>query len=668
MPKFSSVIAASMALGAGSAFAADFTISASSSTPQTLGSAAGQSGLITQTGVLAVSGSTAAVLLTGNDANLTNLGTLQQTGTGRAILDSTGVKGLTVTNGSTSNSSALMQTANGDVIQMNGPASSVTLNNYGSMISLNPSGGGSQAVDFNAIQTGANVVNNFAGALLKASEADAVRMGVNGVVNNSGTILSVTHTGSSSDGVDAQSNTGVQITNSAGGLIEGGRHGITGGAANSSVLFATTVTNNVGATIQGDNGSGINLDGFNANETATIVNHGTITGNGVNGDGDGIDVDGVVNITNTGMIRSLNAASGNSEGITAGGGTIVNSGTIEGDVLAGNTVSTGRGITLAGVDTNGPKQAIYANSIITNLSGGLIKGQTDSAVFVGGPASGFTVTINNNGGATMLGGGMTTAAIQTGADNDTITNAGRIDGSSSGRAIDMGSGNNTLNIVGGAASISGAINGGIGGTNVMTMDIGTGNSFTYSGNISNFATVETRSGNVTLSGQNTYTGRTVVTGGTLTLDGANRISSSSTLQLNGGVLKLEDAGGANGQTFAGLLLSEDSTIDLGQSSLTFDSLESVISGKTLTVLDWSAASSPDYALRFVGDESTDAAFLALLNGTTIDGLAATYRFDGTYTDVSAVPLPAGLPLLVSGLGLFAMGNRYRKAKMSIQPH
>ena len=124
-----------------------------------------------------------------------------------------------------------MQTADGDVIQMNKSPASVTLNNYGSMISLNASAGGSQVVDFNAILSGANMVNNFAGAVMQASEADAVRPGVNGVVNNAGTIKSTTTTGSSSDGVDAQSNSGVQITNDTGGLIEGARHGITGGQA-----------------------------------------------------------------------------------------------------------------------------------------------------------------------------------------------------------------------------------------------------------------------------------------------------------------------------------------------------------------------------------------------------------------------------------------------------
>ncbi len=306
---------------------------------------------------------------------------------------------------------------------------------------------------------------------------------------------------------------GVQITNDTTGLIEGGRHGITGGAATNAVTFTTSVTNNPRRRHPGDNGSGINLDGFNARQTATIVNHGSIFGNGITGDGDGVDVDGVVNITNTGVIRSINAVGATSEGITVGGGTITNSGTIEGDIAAGNTTAVGRGITLAGVNTSGTSEPIYAASVVTNQGGGLIKGQSDSAIAVEGAASGFTVTINNNAGGTLQGGGATTAAIVTGADNDTINNSGLIDGSSSGKAIDMGAGNNVLHISGGTAAILGNISGGTGGTNTATISPGAGGSFSYAGAISNFASVEVQSGSVTLSGESTYTGKTIVSGG-----------------------------------------------------------------------------------------------------------------------------------------------------------
>jgi hypothetical protein len=472
----SGAIAAFALFAESGASAASFNITGPSTTAQTLGSGAGQIGTITDTGSLTVSGTTNAVTITGNNATLTNLGTLEQTGAGRAIRDNTGVTGLTINNGSSTNSSALIQSADGDVIQMNKSPASATLNNYGMMTSLNASVGGSQVVDFNAILSGANTVNNFATGVMRASEADAVRPGVNGVVYNGGKIISTTTTGSSSDGVDAQNNSG--------GLIEGGRHGITGGAGDATVSFTMSVTNNAGATIQGDNGSGINIDGFNANEVVTLVNHGTITGNGhdlgdgADHDGDGVDVDGLVHITNTGTIRSINAFSQPadglvfSEGVTVGGGTIVNSGTIQGSVAAGNTNAVRRGITLSGNDRlGGGYDPIYGDAIVTNQAGGLIQGDSDSGIpVVGANASGHKVTIDNQAGATIKGRGTTVAAIDASNsfDSVTITNAGKIDGSSSGKALVLSqNSNNTVTTSGAAASVLGDMDGGKGGTNKL---------------------------------------------------------------------------------------------------------------------------------------------------------------------------------------------------------
>ena len=171
-----------------------------------------------------------------------------------------------------------------------------------------------------------------------------------------------------------------------------------------------TVINYSNGTIQGDNGSGINIDGINGvgtlnkNELVTVYNAGKITGDGKSGDGDGVDIDGLVNITNTGTIQSKDAFGDTSEGITVGGGTITNSGTIEGSVTSASTGtgSVGRGITIAGVDKDAndnaiPLQPMYGATVITNNSGGLIKGDTDSGIAVlGGGERKFTTTITNS--------------------------------------------------------------------------------------------------------------------------------------------------------------------------------------------------------------------------------------------------------------------------------
>jgi len=666
-PLAAAMFAAALVCSPGIASATPFTITVTSTTAQTLGAAGGETGTVAQGASLSLGGSTVAVNITGNNATLDNQGTIAQTGSGRAIRANTGVTGLVINNGSSTNANATIRTADADVIQMNVAASSVTLNNYGSMISQNASGGGAQAVDFSSV-TGANVVNNHAGGLLLASEADAVRPGANGVVNNAGTIRSTSATGSSSDGVDGQGNSGIRITNS--GLIDAARHGITAEQASSTSAFTLNVTNEAGGIIRGNAGSGLNIDGVNALQLVTVVNHGTIIGNGVTGDGDGIDVDALVDITNTGIIRSTNAvnppASGlaYSEGITAGGGRIVNSGTIEGLVAAGNMNAVGRGITLAGNDiASGPlagtREGLYGNAAIVNQAGGLIRGQSDSAIVAEGAASGFTVNIDNRAGAVIRGGGATTAAIRTGADNTVITNAGIIDGASSGRAIQMGGASNTLRISGGAAQVIGNIDGGSGSGNTMVVDAGAGNGFSYSGTIANFASVEFKSGHVTLSGQNAYTGTTVLSGGTLSLAGDGGIAAGSALLLAGGRLDLSGAAGE--QTFASLSLEDSSAIDFGDSTLTFNGIGNIVAGKTLALTD--VLGTSDFVLRFVGDLVNDAGFQQLMRMTTIGDIAVSFSFDGAYTNVLAtaeVPEPASAALFFGGLGIMAALARRRR--------
>lgn len=659
-------IAGSLLASAQFVEAAAFTLTAASTSARTL--ATGESGTITDTGALTVSGSTVAITVTGNNVTINNSGSVKQTGTGRAIRDNTGVQNLTITNGSSTNANATITTADADVIQVNKANTSVSVYNYGSMISYNASSGGAQVIDFNAITSGTNRVYNYTNALMMAYEADAVRTGVNGEVYNYGTIKSITSAGSS-DGVDMQSNSGGKIYNYSTGTIEGGRHGITGGQNSASDSFVATIYN--AGTIKANNGSGLNFDGYNANQVTTINNSGSIIGTGVTGDGDGVDVDGIVYLTNSGTIRSTNAFSSAglaySEGVSVGGGTIDNSGTIEGLVASGNSNAVGRGITLAGNDITsginaGKREGLYADAIIYNRSGGLIRGDSDSAIYVSGMASGHTVTIHNESGATLRGGGTTHAAVYTGDDNDTIYNAGSIDGSSSNKAIDMGAGNNTLYITGGSASVSGSINGGSGGSNQLIMQIGSGNSFSYSGNISNFSRVEVQSGTVRLAGNNSYTGDTVLSGGVLTLVGNDVISADSALVLSGGTLQLEGTAGSNSQTFASLSLLSSSTIDLGGSMITFSSLGTIDSSSTLTILN---AVSNSYGFRLLGDYTGNASFLALLSATTIDGLAVSYAFNGTYTQISVSAVPEAQSWMMVFLGLLLITHiRLRRTNQS----
>lgn len=634
-----------------SAHAATFDITAgqTSNTAQTL--AAGQTGTIDATGTLSIGGSTAvAVTVTGN-STITNNGSLIDTTTGRAIRDNTGNLTLTVTNGV----GALMQTADNDVIQMNKASSNVVFYNYGRLYSANASLGGAQAIDFNAITTGSNSLYNYATGDIEAYEADAVRPGVNGFVYNDGLIKSTNAAGSTdgSDGIDAQTNSGITIVNAttgsasvAGtGTIEGARHGITGGNKDvtTSGAYTLSVTNNLGGTIQGDNGSGINIDGFNANEVVTVVNHGTITGNGVNGDGDGVDVDGLVNITNTGTIKSLHAYNDTSEGVTVGGGTIVNSGIIEGDNSATNgdgtvNTGTGRGITLAGIDKDPttdasiPVQGIYGNTTVTNS--GLIRGQSDSAIAVTGGANAFTVTITNLAGGTLEGGG-TAAAVYTGGNNATVINYGTITADSSNLAVDLGSGNSSLQILGGSAVINGNINGGT-GSSTLTIAPGAGNSFSYAGSIANFASVMIGAGTTTLNGASTYSGNTTVSGGTLVLGNSSAIGTGTlvaaapTLVYRNGInlanaISLQgattlDVDGSDAATQSGVIGGSFGINKTGSGTLTLTGANSysggtTISGGTLLGSTASLQGNINNNSALVFDQASDGIYNGVLSGT-----------------------------------------------------
>lgn len=363
--------------------------------------------------------------LNGGGIGIDNAGTLAG-GTGRGInvQDYAGLANFSLLNAAGANF-----TATGDVIRLTAANAGTVFNgtflidNAGTIRSTGTGSNNGQALDLNdlvATEAGHIQITNRAGGVLEAADADAVRTGSFARVDNSGMIQSRNASAASSgnDGIDLQANVSVAIYNYAGAQVIGARHGITG--ENAFFLF------NAGA-ITGQQGGGLNLD-TPGTSLVTVVNDtgGVITGTATAmTDGDGIDVDGLVDITNRGTIRALGIyGDGLNEALAIGGGRVENSGTI---------ASSQRAIT---VDDSNLGAAFGA---LTLVNSGTITGGNGEAIAIAGD---FADTIANSG--TIAG----SVSLGSGDDTVTLTGDGRVD------FVDGGAGRDTVTVSGAFAGFS----------------------------------------------------------------------------------------------------------------------------------------------------------------------------------------------------------------------
>ena len=453
----------------------------------------------TATGVIQSNGDDA--IHTGDDAtiNITNAGSIigdMVTGNGARGIDIDGDGGGT-RNISLVNQAGGLIESDDDAIRLNFDVTggTVTLTNSGTILSLE-----GQAIDFNAIDNAAsgatiNIVNTATG-VIEADDADGVRPGGNGTVTNYGKIIAKAASGGNSDGVDFQSHAGTVI-NENGGLIEGAHTGVTGDGGTTGSIATINMT---GGTIIGDNGSGVNIDG-----DGTVYNYGTISGNAIpgsaDGDGDGIDIDGktgdaadTVQIYNYGLVEANGAQGSHGGGIN----------TADGIAFGGGILFNAKGAT------------------ITSVQRGVFVDDSN-----GGPAFAAT-TLTNEGTIESVDDTITFVGTQ----NDTIINTGTIS-SQTGMAIQMGDGDDTLDIFAGS-HIVGGIDGGA-GTDTIILE---GGNDTFTG-AQNFESLEVKNGTWTLSGTQDYaTGITVDNTATLLATGtlqntAVTVDSGGTLAGNG---------------------------------------------------------------------------------------------------------------------------------------
>ncbi len=553
---------------------------------------------------------------TAGTVTIDNRGIVQATASGGRAID-------TSSSGGAGRSLVLKNSVTGQIIGGNdavrinfssATVGSVNVDNAGYIYSVT-----GQALDFNAIENGVVEIVNQATGVISSKDADAIRPGSNGTVINYGKIIGggaglVSGAANlSSEAIDFQSFGGT-VKNQTGGVIDGGRHGITGDGV-------VDVTNAAGGLIRGHNGSGINLD-----NTGSVINHGTISGNFdaslINGDGDGVDIDRVGSIDNYGRIEA-NGAGGvkdgptdfnRADGIAMGGGTINN--------FAGATIySADRGILI-----------------------------DDSA---GGAAFGKTTLINHG---TI--DAKSTGVVLQGEWDDYVQNTGTIRSRTGDTAIDLGGGNDTLVVATGSVT-EGSVQGGSGKDQLILAGSGVG----QLGVTKEFEAIQIEGGKWTLGGAQSLENLTGF--GSLHTDSINLLSGSS--------LSIGAPADSTGslELFSNVSLAGTTYLDF------FDSGEQDLLSVhgLLTLLD-----SSIFQLNFNGSNFVDGQVFSVLRATDIIGLNySTFLLNGLGNEWSwefshindslnvklhrataNVPEPGSLGLvLVSLMALAGMRKRIR---------
>ena len=522
---------------------------------------------IVETGATLTSSTKNPVVTFGSGTtSLTNSGTISSTGD--RALDASGLSAgsnITLTNNGGAKILDLLKATgasgeNNDAFKISDDFSggSVTINNSGDLVAGNVDSNGNivlangaitsgQAIDFADVVSSLVTINNDQGGLIGAADNDAIRAGNDSIINNDGEIISQNGSSASSgnDGIDFQSSTTPELTT------------------------GTATVNNDG-TVTGQFGSGINLDTVSG--TTDVVNHGTISGTaGGTQDGDGIDVDFLVDIENFGSIQAFGTSTGNlSEAVTIGGGTINN--------FAGGVIqSVQRAITVDDSnDGNAPGSTTIDNE-------GSIIGGNGEAISI---TDTLTDTITNKGtitGSVSLGGGNDFFNDNTGS---TLT--GQLDGGDGRDTLNLlGTGNGTfgdvvnfeaLDVEGGTWKFSDdeAFSSGVTIDLGTTLRIGTGGSTgTLSGAIDDEGTlVFDRSGNLTISDTITGGGAVIQNGpGTTLLSAQNSFSGGTTLK--GGTL---DVGALNGAGTGAITFKAGTTLRIETAALQNGDFSNTIKG------------------------------------------------------------------------------------------
>jgi len=477
--------------------------------------------------------------------------------------------GLTMADGTQLNASALAPLAANRVITLGGAVNivgagvgSARFTGTGGVVASSGVTMTNNANDYTGVTTfggGGSLSFSSIGNLGQASALGAPTTAANGVVNvvagsGSYTTLNYTGSGSTTNRNFAFGNTfttGTALTNIGTGTLELDGNILMSGSNPPSQTFAAWNADMklLGVISSPTSTRAISYTG-SAGRTITLAGANTYTG-----------ASGITAIT---VVAPVLADTGTSSSFGTGtaGGINFQSGTLS---YTGGAASSNRVFQFDGAST------IANNSSTGGLTltgaGSFVAGGTDT-ITLGGSYTGSNTyagiisTVGNvamnSAGTWVLGGANTYAGTTTvqagtlvagtaqafGASKGLVVNGGTLDINDqaiaapslagTGGTVDLGSGTLTLNAVSGSTSYAGSV-------------VGTG------------GLAKLGAGTQTLSGANTYSGATTINGGTLALDysvagapASSIISSSSTLNLDGGTLSIKGAAAANTQTFNGL--------------------------------------------------------------------------------------------------------------------
>jgi hypothetical protein len=443
------------------------------------------------------------------------------------------------------------------------------------------------------------------------------------------------------------------LTNYGGGSISGGEIGVELGRRPFYALGGA-VTNAAGATISGGN-YGVRIDATVA--SPMVTNAGTITQTG--GPSDRGNYYAAVFLRSNGSVTNEPGGSiSGSTGVVMSGGTVTNmaGATISGRIRESYTTSAPLTVTNSGKISGGVGGAVTNATTLTNESGGSIYGSVRAGTVVNYGSINdevFAGNVVNARGATISGrtsgeyqGAYAGHGVKVIAPGGTVTNAGTITGYSS--VFFSGGGAHKL-ILETGSTLNGPAEGDFSGANALVLD-GTG---TANNTFENFDTLTVNPGaSWTLGGafmkinaqghvvdpSSPFSEVTIGSGALVAFDGATTVDFDGATTIAGtvsGSATLELGGGSTTLDSGAELLVADWTVSGSGTSVTLDedlTYAGAFTGGAGTTLDLSGGNLTLTGTdAFTGAATSGSQVLYAEGTTTVSGLTigGTTTFDDT---------------------------------------